>query len=339
MTASFYLFDVDHGQCAALKLPNGKWCVFDAGCTASFSPINWIASRHPQITPRSLLGMASAIPQPIAGVNSLLGGMGNARAGGLLGLAAAAPPQTFSIYKATISHFHGDHIDDYETLLRYSPSFMRTVNGIDQEYLQDCYSTCSDRSRPKVSGFVNSYSSSFSGTHRADYGEVSILELSLPANIARSVGGSANSRVNNASVVTRIDAYGNAILICGDLEKEAWDAIIADTGEYGQQWRPLLTNIDILVAPHHGHVSGYSTQLLNLAGPSVVLTSVVTKDPNVDSRYSQAPVRGITIDNSPYSCITTRTKGHIKIDIARPEGALPIGKGMRTWSFGVDALS
>ena len=321
MTASFYLFDVDHGQCAALKLPNGKWCVFDAGCTSGFSPISWIASRQPQVTSRSLLG-----------------GMGQPRINGLLGLAAAVP-QPFSIYKATISHFHGDHIDDYETLLRYTPSFMRTVNGIDQEYLQDCFSTCSDRSRPKVSGFVSSYSSSFSGTHYADYGEVAVQELSLPANIARALGGSANSRVNNASVVTRIDVYGNAILICGDLEKEAWDAIIADTGEYGPQWRPLLTNIDIMVAPHHGHASGYSTALLNLARPSAVLASVVTKDPNVDSRYSQSPVRGITIDDSPHSCITTRTKGHIKIDVSRPEGALPIGKGKRTWSFGNDALA
>jgi len=337
MTASFYLFDVDHGQCAALRLPNGKWCVFDAGCTSNFSPISWIASRHPQVTPRTALGRALAIPQPIAGANTLLGGMGQPRANGLLGLAAAVS-QPFSIYKATLSHFHGDHLDDYETLLRYTPSFMRTVIGIDQAYLTDCYSTCSDRSQPKVAGFVSSYSNSFGGTHYADYGEVSIQELSLPATIARGLGGSANSRVNNASVVTRIDVHGNSILICGDLEKEAWDAIIADTGEYGRQWKPLLTNIDIMIAPHHGHVSGYSTQLLNLARPSVVLTSVVTKDPNVDGRYSQAPVRGITIDNTPYSCITTRTKGHIKIDISRQEGALPIGKGKRTWTFGDAAL-
>lgn len=183
MTASFYLFDVDHGQCAALKLPNGKRCVFDAGCTSNFSPITWIVSRHPQVTPRYALGRALAIPQPIAGVNTLLGGMRQPSANGLLGLGTAVQ-QSFSIYKATISHFHGDHIDDYETLLRYSPSFMRTVHGIDQEYIQDCYSKCSDRSRPKVTGFVNSYSGTFSGTHYADYGEVSIQELSLPANIA-----------------------------------------------------------------------------------------------------------------------------------------------------------
>ncbi len=308
MTTSFYLFDVDHGQCAALRLPNGKWCVFDAGCTNSFSPITWIARMSEQSAPRTLLGLAAAIPQ------------------------------LFSIYKATISHFHGDHLDDYETLFRYTPSFMRTVAGYDQQYLDDCYSTCSDKSLPKVFVFENSYSSSFGGVHFPDYGGVTIRELSLPAGVARGLGGSANSRVNNASVVTRINVYGNSILLCGDMEKKGWEAIIKDTGNYGQQWRPFLSSIDILVAPHHGHRSGYSVDLLNLARPAVVLASVVSKDEYVDSRYSQTPVRGITVDNNPYSCITTRKMGHIKIDISRPTDALQITKGKRTWSFGTDAL-
>ncbi len=41
----FYLFDVDHGQCAAIRLPNGRWCVFDLGASATFSPIQWISWR------------------------------------------------------------------------------------------------------------------------------------------------------------------------------------------------------------------------------------------------------------------------------------------------------
>ena len=103
---------------------------------------------------------------------------------------------------------------------------------------------------------------------------LAIGELCLPVAVARSIGGDANARVNNASVVTRIDVYGNSILICGDIEKEAWAAIINNTGDYGRLWRPFLSNIDILIAPHHGHRSGYSAELMNSAQPAVVLVSV-----------------------------------------------------------------
>lgn len=42
MSLEFYLFDVDHGQSAALQLPDGRWCLFDAGRTDSFSPTQFI---------------------------------------------------------------------------------------------------------------------------------------------------------------------------------------------------------------------------------------------------------------------------------------------------------
>lgn len=310
MSASFYLFNVDHGQCAALRLPNGRWCIFDAGCTSSFSPITWIAA-------------AVTIPRytsPLA--------------------AALAIPQTFGIYKATVSHLHCDHLDDYVTMFRYGPELLRTV-APDTGYLTDCMNTCADGSWAKVNGFLQHYGQTFGTTTTgADYGGAVISELSLPVDVARSVGGDANARVNNASVVTRIDIYGNSILICGDVEKEAWQAIIADTGDYGRLWRPFLSNVDVLVAPHHGHRSGYSVDLLNLAKPSVVLISVTSRDEHVDSRYSGTPVTGLRIGETDYHYISTRKQGHVRIDIAPPANSLMIGaRGKRTWTFGDAALA
>ena len=118
--------------------------------------------------------------------------------------------------------------------------------------------------------------------------------------------------------------------------KEAWEAIINDRGQYGNLWRPFLRDIDVLVAPHHGHSSGYSVDLLNLTAPSVVLVSAVTKDPHVENRYSQPPVRGISINNTNYNYISTRQKGHIKITISPPKTIG--GVGARSWSFGDVAL-
>jgi len=311
VNASFYLFNVDHGQCAAIHLPNGRWCIFDAGCTTGFSPICWLA--------------AAAVSRPKFSTPLA---------------AALAIPATFNIYKATVSHLHCDHLDDYANLFKYSPQFLRTLDP-DDSYLTDCESTCADGSWTKVCGFLRHRQQNFGpATLSADYGGVSISELSLPVGVARRVGGDANARVNNASVVTRIDVYGNSILICGDVEKGAWEAIINDTGDYGRVWRPFLANADILVAPHHGHSSGYSVDLLNLVRPSVVLISVMSRDEHVDSRYSGAPVAGIRIGDTDYRYISTRKQGHIRVQIAPPTNALMIGpKGKRIWFFGDEALA
>lgn len=304
MIAEFYLFDVDHGQSAALRLPNGRWCLFDAGCTQTFSPTRWVVRQE----------------------------TGRLSSSALAQLLAAS---SFRFLKATVSHFHGDHLADWQELVQHGPEMIRTVRP-DQGYLTDCIASNTAESWPTVLGFAHHVATQFSESIIPDYGGVSIAEMSLPVEAARQIGGDANARVNNASVVTRIEVYGNTILLCGDMLKEAWQAIIADRGQCGTAWRPSLSNVDILVAPHHGHRTGYCVELLNLARPSVVLVSVVTKDPNVDPRYSQPPVRGIRIDGTDYGYISTRQKGHIKVTISSPQTVY--GVGTRSWSFSDDAL-
>lgn len=306
MNAEFYLFDVDHGQCAALKLPSGKWCLFDLGSSLKFSPIKWI----------------------IANANSFNGNLKN--------LADIVNEiMFFKFYKVTVSHFHGDHLADWKNLIDHDPEYFRMVVP-DKSYLDDCKISNTNLTWPEVNDFIDYVLSNYNGSYIPDYGDVSINELQLPVEIARSLGGDASARVNNASVVTRIDIYGHSILICGDLLKEAWEAIIKDQNKYGPLWKPYLSSIDILVAPHHGHRTGYSIDLLNIAKPSVVLISVKSKDPNVDSRYSMTPVKGIKINGEKYSYISTRQKGHIKITFEKP---LFIGeKGKRSWIFGYKTI-
>ncbi len=350
MNAEFYLFNVDHGQSAALHLPNGRWCIFDLGRTASFSPVRWIANweaRRQNVIHNALLPFGTSTRRP----NKFLAALARANdyglanpysqglSGGLLGATLTAPlPRTepFRFLKATVSHFHGDHLADWGTLACYEQDYMRTVS-FDKEYLYDCLSSNTSQSLDLVLRFSGHFNDNFSPAFIGpNYGSGTIRELSLPVSVVRYLGGDANSRVNNASVITRIDIYGNSILLCGDMENEAWEAIISDRGQYGASWRPFLRDIDILVAPHHGHKSGFSTSLLNLAKPTVVLASVVSKDPHVDTRYSQDPVRGIQLNQDNHKLITTRQKGHIKITIELP--TLGFLKGRRSWSFGDAAL-
>ena len=306
MSATFYLFDVDHGQCAALLTPNGQWCIFDVGCTNAFSPISWIVRKH-----------------------------GSSPLGQILGI-----PTNFQFLKGTVSHLHGDHIADYANLFQQCPEYFKTVIP-DEKYLKDCFETCSDNEGPRMIGdFVTYVSSSFGPpVSLPDYGGATVFELSLDVDVARSLGGDANTRVNNASIITRIDVYGNSILLCGDMEKEAWEAILTTTWTGRLNWVRHVSNVDILVAPHHGHKSGYSTALLNLAKPSVVLASVVAKDPHVDTRYSQGPVQGMRIGGTAYSFITTRRQGHVKVEIQQPNILAGHLKGRTSWTFGNSVLT
>ena len=305
MTAEFYLFDVDHGQSAALRLPNGRWCIFDIGRTADFSPVQWIVGEEARRQGTSPL-------MQLPGVSS------------------------FKFLKATVSHFHGDHLADWQSLVQYGPEFIKTVEP-DQAYMDDCVDSNSTQSWPIVTAFARHVNGLFTETRFPDYGGAAISEMSLSVDVARQLGGDANARVNNASVITRIDVYGNSILLCGDMTTDAWGAIIlADRGKHGLARLPFFWLVDILVAPHHGHKSGFSVDLLNLVKPAVVLVSAVSNDQHVDSRYSQSPVRGISINGTDYGYISTRQKGHIKVTISPPQGYY--GKGNRSWSFGDAAL-
>lgn len=122
----FYLFDVNHGQSAAVKLPNGRWCIFDVGSKSDFSPIQWITSVDgPRLKPFS----------PAAG-------------------------QPFKFLKATVSHLHGDHLADYERLFGASPEFLKTVD-FDQEYLRDVANSSTPDSLRQVYDFCRRYRSGF----------------------------------------------------------------------------------------------------------------------------------------------------------------------------------
>lgn len=310
----FYLFDVQHGQSAAVRLPNGRWCLFDAGDGREGSPTEWIRRQEAvKASVASLLARPALSPSLFSQRLSLLD-----------------RPPAFQYLKMTVSHLHHDHLSDWEAALGASPAFLRTVH-FDREYLQDVVASSHEDSYPSVLRFCQHYNGGFSLTNVApDYGAATITEYALPVDVVRALGGTANSRVNNASVITRIDCYGNSILLCGDMESAAWEFVLNRSRDK-DIWRRLVANVDILVAPHHGHSSAYSTALMEWARPSVVLVSIKSYDMHVDDRYSSESVGGIVLNGTIYKRITTRRNDTIKVEIAPPTTLL--GKGSRIWTL------
>jgi Metallo-beta-lactamase superfamily len=279
MSAEFYLFDVDHGQAAALKLPNGRWCVFDLGASQSFSPLAWIEA-HDQ--------RRRATSPTIADV--------------------LGPP--FRLYYATATHLHADHLTEAEWISKHPPEFVRTVD-FDNAYLQDALDSGSQQGQQIVVHFATWYRQKVKpGPNSPNFAGVSLRELGLSVEAARQLGGSPNSKVNNASIVTRLEYAGRSILLCGDVEEAAWDAVLST-----QEWRSLVSSVDILVAPHHGHKSGLSRTLMELARPTLVLVSVAAYDPNVDPGYSDQEIAGLWDGSTFNRRLTTRDAGHILVQI------------------------
>jgi competence protein ComEC len=77
-------------------------------------------------------------------------------------------------------------------------------------------------------------------------------------------------RWNNVSYVLRLEYGGRVLVLPGDAEKPAWDAIEAHVGIVTMQ-------CDLLKAAHHGRESGYSESAVEAMRPDLVFCSVGKK--------------------------------------------------------------
>lgn len=86
-----------------------------------------------------------------------------------------------------------------------------------------------------------------------------------------------NGEYNNASYVLLYNEFGRKILFPGDSEKEEWDILL-------KNHKSDLTDIDILIAPHHGRTSGGNDEFLKVLRPKLTLFgNAKSKDLNYDA--------------------------------------------------------
>lgn len=68
---------------------------------------------------------------------------------------------------------------------------------------------------------------------------------------------------NNSSILRYIKYNGCRILFAGDLEKDGWEWLCNKDLRF---IRLMKEGLDILIAPHHGHISGFPKSLFDLTG-------------------------------------------------------------------------
>lgn len=127
---------------------------------------------------------------------------------------------------------------------------------------------------------------------------------------------------NNSSILRYIKYNGYRILFAGDLEKDGWEWLCNNDLRFIIL---MKEGLDFLIAPHHGHISGFPKSLFDLTGN--VRCVIHSKDSeankdgtDVSSQYGNY-CNGIEYkalsDNRFYKgkVLTTRSNGNIFISI------------------------
>lgn len=233
--------------------------------------------------------------------------------------------------RLTQTHHHGDHLDDVYNLTPQRMPSQVVRRLLDGRYLQACQSSNSPTGQQKALHFDRLFRSYTEGaspnTAGASAWGIEITGCSLTVQQSDSVSSTDNSTVNSCSYMRLYNHNGTKVLICGDMEKEGMALLLA----LNSYMRSAVSGVNVLVAPHHGHSSGFSTELMRAIGkPNIVVASVMSGDAHVDSRYSSAEwVTGVQWeDGSVKRLLTTRSHGAIHIG-SSGYGAFQVTTGKR----------
>ena len=146
--------------------------------------------------------------------------------------------------------------------------------------------------------------------------------FSIPIETVKSEPTLKGKVRNNSSIIRYIKYNGVSFLFAGDLETAGWEWLSKNDSHF----RVLMRRgIDVLVAPHHGHDSGFPKALLNLTGKVKVIilskdTEASKEGSDVYSGYSNY-ANGVgyynASDESTYfgKVLTTRSNGNIYVII------------------------
>jgi beta-lactamase superfamily II metal-dependent hydrolase len=99
-----------------------------------------------------------------------------------------------------------------------------------------------------------------------DYFKQDGLKILAPTKKLMEIANEAEDW-NDASYVVLYKSHGRKILFSGDSEDLTWEHIL-------KTWPNTVSNVDVLIAPHHGRDSGRNYEFLKTVNPSLTIFMV-----------------------------------------------------------------
>jgi len=300
MTLQMAVFDVGRGLCVAFVTPNRYLILVDCGASDDFSPV-WLLRQ--------------------CQMNAVLGE----------GKLAFTPWANTDLAYFMITHPHSDHISDIETLHGVlKPSII--IHRPDLDWKRVAKSN-QNNNRP-LSFYRRHFFWPWDYFHHAVCqpalgGNMSFQYFCLPLELLRAISSTDTDYVNNSSYVSVVKYAGRTIVLMGDITGDGlrWLLAINPALRAAVSGNAVSPGVDILVASHHGHPNGFSSDWFRTTGPTRYFNIVSERaarpgeppgQTRVDSRYSQAAFSlGQNQDNR--RMFSTRRDGNILVRI-QPDG-------------------
>lgn len=300
MVLQMAVFNVGRGLCVAFITPNRYLILVDCGNSDDFSPARLLR----QCQTGAVLGEGRLAFTPWAGAE---------------------------LAYFMITHPHSDHISDIEILHSLlKPSIIIHRPDLDWQRVQR-----SNQDNRPLEFYRQNFFWPWDYFHQVVSqpvlgGGMTFQYFCLPLNLVAAVSGTDTDYVNNSSYVSVVKYAGRTIVLTGDITGEGLRWLLAISPDLRTAVSGNATNpgVDILVAPHHGHASGFCAEWFQMTGPARYFNLVSERSARpreqagqtrIDGRYSQAESSlGHNQDNR--RMFSTRADGNVLVWI-RPDGS------------------
>ena len=228
--------------------------------------------------------------------------------------------QKSTIDSLVVTHPHGDHIDEILALSaqRFSVRQFWRPNWLTEAEIRNANQTAYD-------GHVNRYIEMSAGYTMPIQSNELIGNPDVSGGVRITHHTSVNcgrSNINNHSWVVVFEYLGLNVVIPGDNESPSWQELLKNAAFLNAAKAP-----DVFLASHHGRLSGYYSDLFdNAEGIGKPRLCAVSdgrvQDTDAAGRYSYH-ARGWEVRSrsdgraSKRFCVTTRTDGHIEIEVGQ----------------------
>lgn len=119
-------------------------------------------------------------------------------------------------------------------------------------------------------------------------------------------GANVSKKYNDCSYVLLYKTHGRKIIFAGDSEKNTWDYIL-------ENYKDSVTDVDILLAPHHGRKTGGNQDYLDILRPKFTLFGNA-ESKNLDySSWNNRKLEHIT--NNQAGCVIMNIDGDDEINV------------------------